>query len=97
MVSISGCGPNEQRFFGLASREYPLNQHFNTDRSAQSLTKSQRIAIEEHRIFHLELGDFGLEKNLDEHITLMIMGIKQGMDFIQSHIHAINVGPKPDK
>ncbi len=99
MVSISGCGTNEERFFSLAPREYKIDQLYAEGtnlRAAQQLTRDQRIAIEEHRQFHEKLGDFGSVLNLNEHITLMIVAIKAGMSFIESHMWALQVGPKPN-
>ncbi len=104
MTSISGCGTNKQRFFGLAPRTYPIDQLYAAElngkiqlREAQQLTRDERIAIEEHRQFHERLGDFGSTANLNNHITLMIQGIKSGMSFIESHMWALQHGAKPDQ
>ena len=104
MTSLMGCGTNVQRFFSLATREYPIDQHFAQElngrlqlREAHPLTRSQAIAIEEHRLFHERLGDFGSTVNLNNHITLMIEAIKNGMAFIEAHNWALNHGSKPDQ
>ena len=104
MTSISGCGTNKQRFFSLATREYPVDQLYAEEvsgrlqlRTGQRLTRDQRIAIEEHRLFHEGLGDFGSTINLNNHINLMIEAIKNGMAFIEAHVWALQHGAKPDK
>lgn len=104
MTSISGCGTNKQRFFSLAPREWKIDQLYSEEqggriqlRTNQQLTRDQRIAIEEHRQFHEHLGDFGSSVNLNNHITLMIEGIKNGMAFIEAHMWALQHGSRPDQ
>lgn len=104
MTSLMGCGTNIQRFFSAATFKYPGSQLYAEEmdgrlqlRTAQQLTKDQAIAIEEHRQFHARLGDFGSIVNLNNHITLMIEAIKNGMAFIEAHMWALSHGAKPDQ
>ena len=90
-----GCGALEPFKFLPAVRINSENQTFGTLRQGQSITRSQRIAIEEHRQFHEQLGDFGSKANLDNHITLMIFAMKNGLAFIPSHMWALENGAKP--
>ena len=104
MTSLMGCGVDKQRFFSLASRQWPIDQLYAASlngklqlREAQQLTKFQRIAIEEHRLFHEHLGDFGSTANLNQHIDRMIEAIKSGMAFIPAHMWALKHGANPDQ
>ena len=92
-----GCDSDQPFHFSPASRDDSENQTFGPLRQGQSLTKDQRIAIQEHTEFHARLGDFGENANLQQHITLMILAIKNGLSFTQAHEWAITNGPKPDR
>lgn len=104
MTSLMGCGTNTQRFFSAATYKYPIDQLYAEElngrlqlRAGQQLTRDQRIALQEHKEFHERLGDFGSMANLDNHITLMIEAIKNGMSFIEAHMWALSHGAKPDQ
>ena len=92
-----GCDSDQPFNFSPASRDFSENQTFGTLRQGQSLTKDQRIAIQEHMEFHARLGDFGSNASLQRHITLMILAIKNGLSFIESHQWSIANGGAPDK
>ena len=101
MVSLTRVEKEFKRF-GLADREWPLEQkfaevgQFGFDlRLAGEPTRSTKIALEEHRRFHVLLGDFGAIANLNVHMAFMLKGMLNGLSFMQAHAFALNVGPKP--
>jgi len=89
-------GENNDVRFGLLPHEYPVSQLYrmNDDpRAGAELTRDQNIALGEHARFHAAKRDFG--SGLQDHIDLMIKGMKNGLSFIDAHILAVKLGPKP--
>lgn len=90
-----GCGALEPFRFSPASRDNSENQTFGQIRQGQSLTRDQRIAVEEHRLFHEAHHTFTSQVRLENHITLMILGIKNGLAFLEAHKWALENGGTP--
>jgi len=89
-------GENEYVVFESTGHEYPISQlylRWGDLRSGAELTRSQAIALAEHARFHAAIRDFG--NNLQLHIDLMAKFMKNGFSFIESHVGAIRIGPKP--
>lgn len=91
---IPCCGENELKVFGLATRQWHVDQKYEGkiaghiwSRSGQELTKRQLIALQEHAVFHQKKGDIA---NLSKHIELMRLAIKEGLAFIEAHMWALN-------
>lgn len=95
--ALIGCGSHLPFQFSPASRDFSENQTFGLFRQGQSLTRDQRIAIQEHTVFHQKSGDFGSAQALNKHITFMIFAIKNGLDFTQAHMWSLKNGGMPDK
>ncbi len=104
MTSQVGSGANKQRFFSPASIEWTQTDIYGDyvngkyqARTAHPLTRSQEIALEEHRVYHERIGDFGPPAMLNKHIDLMRESMKEGSAFTVAHKWAITNGPKPNK
>ncbi len=90
-MSQIGC-PYEPKFGGNASRVYTLDQKYRShgkNRANNKMTKSIEIALEEHRIFHIEEENFPSIELLNRHMELMLDAMLSGMDFNQAHIFAL--------
>ena len=102
MISLTRVEKEFKRF-DLADRQYPVEQKFAEVsggrlqlRVGQEASRSEKIALEEHRRFHLLLGDFGSVANLNAHMALMLEGMLNGLSFMQAHSFALKFGPKPN-
>ncbi len=85
--------PSNNTYIISAGRENKLEQTFGLDRESQQLTRSMEIALEEHRLWHIENKSFNSIEALNLHQELMTSRILIGDDFLTAHSYAVNHGP----
>ena len=91
-MSQIGC-PYEPKLIVSASRVYPIDQIFRAGvkpRVSQKHTRSSLIALEEHRIYHLENETFETMEQLDLHMQVMGEAMLHGASFQEAHQFAID-------
>ena len=85
--------PYEPKLIVPSSRVYPIDQTFRSGikpRVLQKLTRSSLIALEEHRLWHVENETFVNMDKLDLHIQVIGEAMLHGASFIEAHHFAVD-------